>query len=134
MIEIIAGVYLTCFALSWILIFWHFSFVSRELKSTKLVTLNHNLEKVGYFWSHSRGAIEKLGEFTAADDQKKSRRGVLWLGIFAFWSVPGFLILLAVILSLRFSFSSRKERAVLQSALAQNPELSPDEVLAQLPS
>ena len=128
MIEIIASVYVTCLVLSGAIIFWHLSHLRRQLNSSGFQTLNQNLAKLGLFWSHSAGSLEKLSVLSIEEDRQKTLKSAMLLGLLGFASLPGFLLLLAVVLSLRYSSSSRKENKLLQGPLALEPNLAPEDI------
>lgn len=128
MVEIILVVYITCFTLSACLIAWQYSLVSRQLQSQSLQNLNTNLAKVGLFWSNEKSDFASLQEGSIEADQRKAKLTVLAVGLLGFASVPGFLLLLAVILSMRYLARSRKERAVFASRLIEDAILDATQV------
>jgi hypothetical protein len=128
MIEILATVYLISMILSFSLVTWHYISTKRQLRSSRLKNLNRNLYAVGLYWSHSNGSFADLNAGSVEEDEKKSLRNVLWLALLGFFSVLGFLLLAAVIFSIRYLARSRLEVAVLDSALALQMNLPEDQV------
>lgn len=127
MIEILATVYLTCMILSFALLAWHYFATKKQLQSSRLKNLNRNLSKLEMFWSHSNGDFANVNEGSVEEDRRKSLRHVLWLCLLGFFSLPGFLLLAAVIFSVRYLAKSRLETAVLNSPLALQVNLAPSE-------
>lgn len=124
MVEIIIGVWLTCFCLSMIVVAINFNWTRKKLQSRKLKTLNSNLEKIGQFWSNSQGNFATLTAESIQADAKKTQRVNLLMAFLGLWSVIGFLLLLVVVASVHMLARSRKEIATFQSALAEDPTLA----------
>jgi hypothetical protein len=123
MIEILASVYIVSMILSVSLVSWHYSSTRRQLQSNRLKNLNRNLSELGMFWSHSNGTFESFNEGTIEEDRRRSLKNILWLGGLSFFSVIGFLLLTAVIFSVRYLAKSRLEVAVFESPLAMQVNL-----------
>lgn len=131
MVEIVVGIYIISFVLSLGLVAWNYTAVSKELKSNSLATVNFNLEKIGLFWSMSREDFSARADpLDIERDAKASLRSTLLLGLLAFGSFIGFFLLLSITLVMRLLKSNRKGRAVFQSELSKNKELSADQVQA----
>lgn len=106
------------FILSALVISWHLSFVRSSFNSKKYLILNQNLKKLNLFWSNTESNFVELHENSLAEDRKKALRTVALIGILAFASLPGFLLVLASVLSIRYLARPRKERFVFQSDLS----------------
>jgi hypothetical protein len=130
MIEILFTVYVSCLILSVLLLSWHYLTTQRQLRAPSVLNLNRNLSAVGLYWSHSNGAFASLDEGSVAEDRRKSLRNILWLSLLAFASLPGLLLLAAVIFSVRYLARSRLEVAVMESPLALQVGLKVQETQA----
>ena len=124
MIEIMVGVFLGSFCLSTLLSVWNFVAVSRLLKSKSLKIVNGNLEKVGMFWSMNADNFKKLEEGAVEKDGKRLVRSTLMLACLSLFSLFGFVLLLILTVSMRVLRTDRKTKALFQSALAKQTELS----------
>jgi hypothetical protein len=122
MIEIIAGVWLSCFLLSLPITFWNTRSVLKKSRSPQFKTLNKNLEKVGLFWSLSSEAFLPRAEKSSEVDVRKALRSYLLIGCLGIFSVIGLLLLIAVSLSMHLLVNRTAER-VFASELAKNPDL-----------
>lgn len=123
MIEILLTVYIASMAGSFLLLAWHYTTTKRQLQAPALENLNKNLKPLGLFWSHSNGSFSSLHEGSVAEDRRRSLRNILWLSLLAFASLPGFVLLSAVIFSVRYFARSRVETAVFNSPLALSVNL-----------
>lgn len=128
MIEIMLGVWAICFALSALTLAYGIFLTKKRLHSHKLQAINTNLAKVGLFWSNATSDFEVLQENSINEDQRKTLRSAWMAGLLGLGSVPGFLLLFAITISVHFIARSRKENSTFQSALAANTQLSPQEV------
>lgn len=124
MIEIIAGVWATCFLISLPITFWNVRSVVQKAKSPQFKTLNLNLAKVGMFWSLSSDGFQPLGERTPKDDTRKAMRSYMLIGGLGIFSVIGLLLLIAVSLSMHLLVNRTAQR-VFASELTKNPNLDP---------
>lgn len=122
MIEIIAGVWATCFLISLPITFWNVRSVVQKAKSPQFKTLNLNLAKVGMFWSLSSDGFQPLGERNAKDDTRKAMRSYMLIGGLGIFSVIGLLLLIAVSLSMHLLVNRTAQR-VFESELTKNPNL-----------
>jgi len=129
-IEIMLGVYFTGVIFSVLTLIWFYRFTERKFRSPALARLNSNLGKIGLFWSDNRANFQLLSESSVETDQKRSRRNLIFLALFAFAGLPGFLLIFVVVISTAVLARSRKERAALVSRLASDQELSSAEVTA----
>ncbi|QDK38172.1 hypothetical protein [Bdellovibrio sp. NC01] len=127
MIEIVLGVWFACLSLSAIVVSINFYLTRKQLQSRSLQILNQNLVKIDLFWSNSNADFNTLTENAIQLDARKTLRNTLLVGFLGIASVPGFLLLTAVVLSVRFLARSRKEVATFRSELAER-DLSKDEV------
>lgn len=124
MIEIIAGVWATCFLISLPITFWNVRSVVSKAKSLQFKTLNLNLAKIGMFWSLSSDGFQPLGERNSQDDVRKAMRSYMLIGALGIFSVIGLLLLIAVSLSMHLLVSRTAQR-VFESELTKNPNLDP---------
>lgn len=128
MIEILLGVWFVSFCLSMMTLIYGFTLTRKKLHSSKLQNVNANLEKVGLFWSNAISDFAPLKENAVRLDQKKTLRSALMIGLLSLGSVLGFLLLFIVTISVHFIAPSRKEKAMFRSALANDPNLTSDQV------
>lgn len=128
MIEIVIGLWLISFILSMLLIAWNYKATLQQVSSQKLKALNHNLKKIGYYWSVSNENFDKYEEGIIEKDRSLALRSNLFLGLLGLASVLGFILLLAIILSLRFLIKNRRTTTVFHSALTEDENLSAEEV------
>lgn len=128
MIEIVLGVWFTCLSLSIIIVSINYHLTRKQLQSRSLEVLNHNLSKVGLFWSNSNADFTPLTENAVQLDAKKTLRNTLLVGLLGIASIPGLLLLTAVVLSVRFLARSRKEVATFRSDLVETEDLPVEEV------
>lgn len=128
MVEIILAVWLTCFVLSMTVVSINFYVTRKQLRSQTLKTLNLNLQKMGMYWSNSSSDFLALTPEAIETDAKKTLRNTLFIGFLGLASVPGFLLLTAVVLSIHFLARPRREIATFQSALAKDSSLSRENV------
>ncbi|MNK01248.1 hypothetical protein D3C87_190430 [compost metagenome] len=128
MIEIIVGIWLLCFCLSMLTVGINFHLTRKKLSSKKLSTLNANLEKVELFWSSSLDDFSPLTSEALEKDTKATLRNSLLIGLLGLGSIPGFLLLLALVLSLHMLARSRKEVATFRSPLSTDTNLSKQDV------
>lgn len=128
MVEIIFGVWLTCFFLSMIVVAINFNWTRKKLNSRKLRNLNTNLEKIKMFWSNSQGDFAPLTADSIQSDAKKTQKTHLLMAFLGLWSVVGFLLLLVVVISVHLIARSRKEIATFRSPLAEGTSLTTVEV------
>jgi hypothetical protein len=122
MIEIIAGVWATCFLVSLPITFWNVRSVVQKAQSPQFKTLNSNLSKIGLYWSVSSESFQPLNERHAKDDVRKAMRSYMLIGGLGIFSVIGLLLLIAVSLSMHFLVSRTAQR-VFESELTKNPNL-----------
>jgi hypothetical protein len=128
MIEALAAIYVTSFVLSMTLVGWNYVVLSKQLRSESLAQINHNLKKIGKFWSVSSEDFSSLLESSIDKDARSALRSTLMLGIIGLGSAPGFVLLLVITLTMRLVKTNRRGRAVFHSALAKDPNLGPEEV------
>ena len=128
MVEIIIGVWAVCFCLSMLTVGINFRLTQKKLKSKTLRNLNLNLEKAELFWSNSLADFAPLTPTAVENDAQKTRRNALVIGAFGLASIPGFLLLLALVLSLHLLARSRKEVATFRSLLTSDTNLGRHEV------
>jgi len=128
MVEVMLIVWFTCFVLSSALVTWNYLSTVRKLKSKSLLTLNANLRKIDMYWSVTNENFEKFDVDSVEKDISQALRSAIFLGFLGLASVLGFLLLLAIVLSLRFLIKNRKTVAVFKSELTKNAELSKDQV------
>lgn len=134
MIEVIAGLFVTCFVLSWIVTgLFLVSVFERRFKSKNLQTLNLNLQKIGLLWSLRNDEFVSQEKTSINKDRGAARRSILMMtALFSLLSVLGFICNLIMLLSLGFLARSRREIEVLSSQLSMNPNLAPSEVRQQV--
>lgn len=125
MIEILLTIYIGSMLLSFLLLAWHYLSTQRQLRAPALANLNKNLSAIGLYWSHSGGNFASADEGSVSEDHRKALRNILWLSLLGFASLPGFLLLAAVIFSVRYLAKSRLEEAVMASPLALQVNLDP---------
>jgi hypothetical protein len=128
MIEIALGIWFTCFTLSMTVVSINFFLTRRQLQSPQLKTLNLNLQKIGLFWSNTNADFSAIAEDAIEKDAKKTLRNSLLIGFLGLASIPGFLLLTAVVISVRFLARSRKEVATFRSALTSDAALEKSDV------
>ena len=127
MVEILLGVWLTCFIFSAMVTAWNVWYIRNTARSTAVRTLNWNLKKVGLYWSLSSESTHSILEGNPKAELKKIIRNYLLLGCLGFFSVIGFLLLTVVSLSMRF-LVSRQAKIILASELTTVPELEAEAV------
>ncbi|HEX7673696.1 MAG TPA: hypothetical protein VF412_05970 [Bdellovibrio sp.] len=128
MVEIILAVWFTCFVLSMTVVSINFYVTRKQLRSKTLQTLNNNLQKIEMYWSSAASDFAVLSPGVIEQDAKKTLRNTLLVGFLGLASVPGFILLTAVVLSIHYLARPRREIAAFQSALAKNPSLSESDV------
>ena len=128
MIEIILGIWVVCFFLSIMVLGINFHLMRKRLGSEKLKNLNMNLKKINMYWSNTAEDFLPLDSDSINKDEEKTLRNALFMGFFALGSLPGFILLFILILSIHFLAPSRKTVATFNSALAQKNALSQEEV------
>jgi len=131
-IEVIVGVWLTSFFLSMIVVGFNFYFTYQRLQSDQLKILNENLAKTNLFWSNSHGDFSPLTSGAVENDRIKTLRNTALMGLLGLGSLPGFVFLLIIVLSLNILARSRKEVATFDSALAKDRNLERGEVESML--
>jgi Na+-transporting methylmalonyl-CoA/oxaloacetate decarboxylase gamma subunit len=107
---------------------WNYFSTIQKLKSKSLINLNANLKKIDMYWSVSNENFEKLEMDSVQKDKAQALRSSLFLGFLGLASVIGFLLLLAIVLSLSSLIKERRTIAVFKSELTKNSELSKDQV------
>jgi hypothetical protein len=123
------GAFLTFLAVNFNL-YW----VHRSFKTRKILTLNHNLLKVGRYWSLEQGRLiileeGKSQEVYQARDYKKSTRSAFLFGtIMIFLSWLGLLFFTIYFVSINKFAKSRLEERIFASKLVQDPNLALVEV------
>jgi hypothetical protein len=128
MIEVLAAIYVTSFALSMMLVAWNYVVLSKQLRSESLSHINRNLKKIGMFWSVSSEDFSSLLESSIEKDASSALRSTLMLGILGLGSALGFVLLFVITLTMRLLKTNRRGRAVFHSALAKDPNLAPEQV------
>jgi len=128
MVEVIIAVWLSCFILSSALVTWNYLSTVKKLKSKSLIVLNQNLKKIDLYWSVSNENFEKLEADSVQRDMSQALRSSLFLGILGLASLIGFLLLLAIVISLKFLIKERRTITVFKSELTKNPDLSKKDV------
>lgn len=134
MIEAIFAVWAASFVLSWAIagIFIIFVFQRRALSSERR-TLNENLAKIGLFWSSRSDDFVPLAKGSVAKDRADSLKSMLLMTtIFSALSFIGLLCTIVMLSSIAFLARSRLELNALDSKLATDATLSPDQVTAQV--
>lgn len=129
MIEILGLIYLSSFVLSLCLLFWQYLFICRQLDSVQLQSLNANLEKVGLFWANAKSDFARLDADSIEADRLQSKRSLLFIGLLAFGSLLGLILLILVILSLRRLARPRREVMVFRSELVTQSDLPLEAVI-----
>nr|WP_295903458.1 hypothetical protein [uncultured Bdellovibrio sp.] len=128
MIEIVVGIWAVCLVLSLMVSGFNIYMVRRRLNSVKLKTLNANLEKLNLYWSYTNSNFQPLSPDIVAHDKNRSLRQAYAITLLGLLSIPGLLILMAVVLSIHFLAKTRKEMAVMGSDLAKVDSLSQEQV------
>lgn len=128
MIEIVIGVWLGALALSLVVSGFNIYIVNKHLNSTKLKTLNKNLEKINLHWSYANSNFAPLSDGQIEADKKRSLRQAMGITLLGLLSIPGFLILLVAVASMHFLAKTRIEKAVLSSELAWDEALTKETV------
>lgn len=128
MIEIVVGIWAVCLVLSLMVSGFNIYMVRRRLNSVKLKTLNANLEKLNLYWSYTNSNFQTLSPDIVTHDKNRSLRQAYAITLLGLLSIPGLLILLAVVLSIHFLAKTRKEMAVMESDLAKVDSLSQEQV------
>lgn len=119
MIEIILILWISCLALSIPLTIWNIKSVLKVKKSSSIQHLNHNLEKIGQFWSISSDSIQSLSDSNPEKDLQKSLRSYYLIGGLGFFSLPGLLFLTIVSVSMHM-ITSHKTNFIMNSDLAKS--------------
>jgi len=124
MIEVLGTIYLVSWLISISLITWHYLYVRNQINSSEFQTLNANLQKIGLFWSQTEDNFATLEVDSIGLDHQKAKKTVVFMGVLAFASLPGLILLTVVILSSRYLVRSRLESQVFASQLASDSRLS----------
>jgi hypothetical protein len=112
--------------------------VHRSFKAPQFLTLNHNLLKVGRYWSLEQGRLMDLEEGKSQDvyqarDYKKSTRSAFIFGtMMIFLSWLGLLFFTIYFVSINKFAKSRLEERIFGSKLVQDPNLTSSEVSSLL--
>ena len=128
MVEIVLGVWIVCFILSMCLVTWNYFSILKKLKSSRLINVNLNLKKINQYWSVTNENFETLEQDCIEKDKARALKSAIMLGFLGLTSFIGFLLLLAIVVSLRFLIKERRTTAVFQSELAKNSHLLESEV------
>jgi hypothetical protein len=128
MIEIIAGVWLTSFALSIPITALNVRYAYKLARSAKYAMLNQNLAKIGLYWSLSSESFKSVSEGSALKDEQSAARSYLFMGALGLLSAFGLLFLIILTLSLQFLVKNRLTRRVFHSALTSDTSLSAEEI------
>jgi hypothetical protein len=108
--------------------------VHRSFQSPVLKTLNHNLSKVGRYWSLEQGRLIEMPpsaqqeEFQKKDYQKSTRSAFLFGTMMIFLSWFGLFILAVYFLSTHKFAKSRLEQRIFASNLVSDENLSASEI------
>jgi hypothetical protein len=127
MIEIIGGIYLGSFLLTWLVALTYFmTKLKPQYKSKSFVILIENLKKADLIWSNKNSEFGPYDPSHLEKDKAKAFQSFFLIVVLcSLLSVIGFLLFFLVILSGK----SRKERLVFASPLVQNLELDRSAVL-----
>lgn len=106
----------------------NFYLTRKKLQSKTLKNLNANLEKVNLFWSNSSNDFSPLSANAIENDASRTLRGTLLMGLLGLISVPGFLLLIALVLSIHMLARSRKEIAIFNSPLVSDVSLPKEHI------
>lgn len=129
MLEIIVGVWIISLILSLLTVGFGFFLTYKKLNSMQLRKLNENLGLADLFWSNSLADFATLTENSIQKDAAKTLQSSLWMALLGLASLPGFIFLLILVISVHTLARSRKERATFESVLAQRVGFSKEEVL-----
>lgn len=128
MVEIMIGLWLGSFLLSVLVVGMNFYVTRERLQSERLKILNFNLSKIDTFWSSSLANFSSLAPGAIENDANKTLRNTLFMGFLGLGSLPGFIFLVILVLSLHILARSRKEIATFRSVLAIDKTLDRSEV------
>ncbi len=108
--------------LSWMLYF------ALSKKSSHLLILQNNLQKIGYAWSTNNGEAIPFEKFNPEKEKIKTlySYGIL-VAIMSVLSWLGLIFSVVLMLSIRL-LPTRYEKRVFASELASNPVLEPDRI------
>lgn len=111
---------------SWLVIFgYYFGSLRPQLRSVELAHLNHNLQKVGLFWSMCNSDFEELSNDRVWLDHQRAVRHFWFVASFlSLMSLPGTLLLIAI-LGLG---KSRLAHNIFKSRLTKDLDITPLEV------
>ena len=127
MIEIIAGIFLGSFVLTWaVALYFFYRKIQPQFESKTYQNLNSNLKKVGLLWSNKNSDFIPYREGALQKDKAQSFKSFFLITtLCSLISVAGFLLLFLVLLTGK----SRRERLVFSSLLVNNANLLPEQIL-----
>jgi hypothetical protein len=129
-IEIIVGIYLTSFCLSWCLIGLGLLKLRRQERSSGRQFLNRNLRLIDLYWSNTRNEFVPWTDTAEAEDRARSFRQLLFIaGGLSFLSAFGLLMNIILMLSIFVIARTRMEKRLFASPLAHE-ELTHERVAA----
>lgn len=108
--------------------------VHRSFQEASFKTLNHNLSKVGKYWSLEQGRVLLIGpgdsqrSFQEKDYQKSTRSAFLFGTMMIFLSWLGLFFFLLYFISTNKLAKSRLEERIFVSELVKNENLDQNEV------
>ena len=112
--------------------------VHRSFKSSEFLNLNHNLSKVGKYWSLEQGRVLDVGpsesqrSLQEKDYQKSTRSAFLFGTMMIFLSWLGLFFFLLYFISTNKWAKSRLEERIFSSDLVKNENLEQNEVSSLL--
>lgn len=107
----------------------NFYFVHRSFQRPEFKTLNHNLLKVGKYWSLEQGRLIDIetglrpGDYREKDYQKATRSAFMFGTLLIFLSWLGLLLFVIYFVSINKLAKSRLEQRIFNSELVKSPNL-----------
>ncbi|MGZ5278425.1 MAG: hypothetical protein ACXWC9_00685 [Pseudobdellovibrionaceae bacterium] len=134
----IAAVGLIGAIVTFLVVNWNLYWVHRSFQRPSFQTLNHNLSKVGRYWSLEQGrVIEVETGKTQEEIQKKDHQKATWSAfifgtMMIFLSWIGLLIFAIYFVSITKLAKSRLEQRIFASSLVQDSNLSQSQIQSTL--
>jgi len=134
----IAAVGLVGAVVTFIVVNWNLYWVHRSFQRSPFLTLNHNLWKIGRYWSLEQGRVVEIEtgktqeEYQRKDHQKATRSAFIFGTMMIFLSWFGLLIFAIYFVSITKLAKSRLEQRIFTSSLVQDSNLSQSQVQSSL--
>jgi hypothetical protein len=134
----IAAVGLVGAIVTFLVVNWNLYWVHRSFQRPQVLTLNHNLSKIGRYWSIEQGRVIEVEtgktqeEIQKKDHQKATRSAFIFGTMMIFLSWFGLLVFAIYFVSITKLAKSRLEQRIFTSSLVQDSNLSQSQVQSSL--